>query len=290
MISSSPSQVTIGMVQFPAHHDKATNIERALRLAEQAADQGAQIIAFHEMFMLPWAFATSADSRTLADRRDSPIFDAFRALAQSRCVVLVCSCYEAGEDGRYYNAAHVIDADGTTAGWYRKHHLPPDHERDHFSLPDDPIRAMDTAYGRLGVYVCWENFLPEGARLLALDGAQIVFAPTAATSHADAYRWEIALKAHALCNSLYWVRLNRVEPPFYGENFIVGPDGNFVVAPLPADERIQIAILDLTTIRLEREAWTYLADRRPTQYALLSRSLVDASGHQPEHQPESAKG
>jgi predicted amidohydrolase len=264
-----PDTVTVGLVQFEASQDKTSNIHKALQLAAQAATHGAQIITFPEMFLMPWVFATQEDHKALAETADSPVWETFRALAFRHQVVLVCPFYEQseqGDAGRYYNATLVIDANGATAGRYRKHHLPPDNERWHFALGDGPIRGIDTQFGRIGVYICWENFIPEGARLLGLDGVHTVFAPSAATSTEDAYRWEVAVRANAMVNSCYWVRTNRIEPPFYGKSFIVNPAGEYAVLPLDTQERVTITTLDLTLIDRERSAWTYLADRRPDQY------------------------
>ncbi|MBX3065694.1 MAG: nitrilase-related carbon-nitrogen hydrolase [Anaerolineae bacterium] len=272
MTTARPDSVRVGMVQFAASNDKHMNIEKALWMADEAADQGAQIVAFHEMFMLPWLFAETVTHPDTSDRLDGAVWERFRELAQRRKLVLVCPFHEDAGDGHYYNTTLVIDADGSNAGHYRKHHLPPDNERCHFSLGTDPIRGMDTQYGRIGVYICWDNFVPEGVRALALDGANIVFSPSAATDYPNRYRWEIALRANALTNSLYCVRLNRIEPPCYGQSFIASPNGDYVVPPTKAVETVIVALLDLTMIEKERREWTYLADRRPDQYAVLTQA------------------
>ncbi len=260
--------LTLGLIQFAADADESANLYRALTMAEQAAQQGAQFIVFHEMFMLPWVFGRQDEAQDLAHGADSEIWAPFRSLARHYESVLICSFFERDTDN-YYNAALVIDADGTTAGHYRKHHLPPDNERLHFARGDEPIRAFPTRYGKIGVYVCWDNFFPEGARALALDGARIVFAPTAATDREAAHRWETVLCANAMVNGCYWVRANRIEPPFYGASMIIGPDGRVMAGPLGTSDMITLSSLDMDRIESERRAWTFLADRRPDQYGAL---------------------
>jgi N-carbamoylputrescine amidase len=269
VMQESDHSLTLGLIQFAASADESANIHRALMMGEQAAQQGAQFVVFHEMFMLPWHFARPDDASSLAHSADSEIWAPFRALARQYASVLICSFYERNGADEYYNAALVIDADGETAGHYRKHHLPPDNERLHFMRGDEPFRAFSTRYGKIGVYVCWDNFFPEGARALALDGAQIVFAPTAASERAAVHRWETALCANALTNGCYWVRANRIEPPFYGASLIAGPDGKVIAGPLGTSDMIALTTLDMDRIESERHAWTFLADRRPDQYGAL---------------------
>lgn len=268
-MQESDHALTLGLIQFAANADESANIRKALAMAEQAAQQGAQFIVFHEMFMLPWLFARPGETSALAHSADSEIWVPFRALARQYESVLICSFYERGQANEYYNAALVIDADGETAGHYRKHHLPPDNERLHFVRGNEPFRAISTRYGKIGVYICWDNFFPEGARAIALDGARIVFAPTAATERAAARRWETILCANALVNGCYWVRANRIESPFYGASMIIGPDGYVMAGPLGSSDMITLTALDMDRIESERRAWTFLADRRPDQYRAL---------------------
>lgn len=266
-----PDGVVAGLIQFPAEDDKHDNINRALQLAWEAADAGADIIAFHEMFMLPWVFFDEEPGyEDLADTIDSPVWEPFRMLAAEKEVVLVCSFYEAGIEGRCYNSALVIDTDGVIAGRYRKRHLPPDTERVHFARGGGPFATFPTRKGRIGVYICWDNFFPEGARALALDGADIVFAPSAATELESAHRWRLAIQANAMFNGIPWVRINRSEVPFYANKFVAGADGKMTFYSDEPGEWVSLVEIDYTATDRSRAGWTFLQDRRPRLYKRLT--------------------
>lgn len=265
-----PDEVQIGLVQFRASEEKHTNIQCALSLAWEAAEAGADIIAFHEMFMLPWVFSEPEDVyEPLADTVESNVWDPFKTLAAQKQVVLVCSFFELGFENRKYNSAVVIDTDGAIVGTYRKRHLPPDNERVHFTRGTGPFSAFNTHKGRVGIYVCWDNFFPEGARALALDDADIVFAPTAATERDHAYKWRIALQHNALINTTPWVRLNRIESPFYGDNFVLNAEGKMIHEVNHQDEAFSLVPINYKSRQSIREQWTFLQDRRPDLYGSL---------------------
>lgn len=265
--STRPDRVVVGLIHFPAMAEKELNYERALELAWEAAENGAEIIAFHEMFLLPWVFDDAEYVyEGLADSVDSMIWEQFQILASEKQVVLICPFYEAGDDGKFYNAALIIDTDGYIVGVYRKHHLPPDNERLHFARGDDPITAFTTNKGRVGVYICWDNFFPEGARALALDGADIVFAPSAATDLEYAYKWHIAIQHNAMVNSVPWVRINRAEPPFYATKFVADAEGKRQFYADNPHEYISMVTIDHTHTDRVRNSWTFMKDRRPHLY------------------------
>jgi predicted amidohydrolase len=268
-----PDQVNLGLIQFPADNDEHTNIKRALQLAWQAASEGAEIIAFHEMFMLPWVFGDDVyRHQALSHEVDDPIWEPFQTLAAENGVVLVCSFFEHGLNGRTYNSGLVIDIDGRIAGCYRKRHLPPDNERVHFTPGEGPFSGFATRKGRVGVYICWDNFFPEGARALALDHADIVFAPSAATELAAKYKWKIALQHNALVNGIPWVRLNRCEPPFYAHCMVINAAGQIVYEIEESGEQIGITTVDYRETDEVRKAWTFLQDRRPDLYGILGQA------------------
>lgn len=266
-----PDGIVAGLVQFTPLENKQANIQRALQLAWQAADQGAEVILFPEMFMLPWVFGDDEDLyEPLADGMESALWEAFQSLASEKEVVLICPYFERGVDDRLYNSAVVIDTDGYISGNYRKRHLPPDNERIHFTHGDGPISAFNTRKGRIGVYICWDNFFPEGARALALDHADIVFAPTAATELESLYKWNIALQHNALINGIPWVRLNRCEEPFYANKMVINAEGRQVFYSDNPHENIALIDIDYTLTDTVRKEWTFLADRRPSIYNQLT--------------------
>lgn len=266
-----PDAVTVGLVQFPSGEDKQANIQRALGLAWQAADAGAEIIAFPEMFMLPWVFAEPEPHyQHLADSPDSSVWEPFKLLAHDKQVVLVCPFFERGIEGRLYNSALVIDTDGTIVGKYRKHHLPPDNERQHWMPDSSPFSALPTRKGRIGVYICWDNFFPEGARALALDHADIVFGPSAATERNAAYKWKIAFQHNAMINGIPWVRLNRIDPPCYPATYVVDAEGQIIHEVSSEEEGSSLATVDYTLTDRIRQQWTFMADRRPEMYRVIT--------------------
>lgn len=265
-VPERPDSVVVAMIHFEPKPDKNDNMQRAVRLAWQAADEGAQIIAFTEMFLLEWVFSSEEVEayRHLADPFNGNVWTPLRTLARDKQVVLVCPFFERGNDDHYYNSALVIDIHGDIAGTYRKRHLPPDNERLHLTPGDGIFSAFQTAYGRVGVYICYDNFFPEGARALALDGADIVFAPSAATEQDAAYKWEVAIAANALANNLPWVRLNRIDPPCYRASFVALASGE--VVPVNSDEGFALVEIDYTATDRLRQQWPFMQDRRPDQY------------------------
>lgn len=268
-VTERPSSCRIAVVQFPAQDDKSDNLQKAVTLAWQAADDGADIIAFPEMFLLPWVFAEedAENFAYLANRTDDGFWTPLRTVARDKQVVLLCPFFEHGVEERRYNSCMVIDANGEIVGRYRKRHLPPDNERLHFMPGDGPFTTFPTAFGRIGIYICWDNFFPEGARALALDGADIVFAPTAATDENAAYKWELAIAGNALANGIPWVRVNRIGEDFYPANFVALPDGQ--IMPLDSEPGYTIVDIDYTFSDRVRAEWTFMQDRRPELYGDL---------------------
>lgn len=264
-----PETVAVAMVHFEPKTDKNDNMQTAVRLAWQAADEGAQIIAFPEMFLLPWVFSSEEveEHRYLADPFNGNIWTPLRTLARDKQVVLVCPFFERGEDGHFYNSALVIDIHGEIAGAYRKRHLPPDNERLHLTPGDGIFSAFQTAYGRVGVYICYDNFFPEGARAIALDGADIVFAPSAATEQDAAYKWEIAIAGNALANGIPWVRINRIEKPCYRASFVALASGEII--HVESEEGFALVEIDYAQSDRVRAKWPFMEDRRPDQYQEL---------------------
>jgi N-carbamoylputrescine amidase len=193
--------------------------------------------------------------------------------AEEAQVALVAPIFEAGDDAGYYNTSLVIDASGALLGTYRKNHIPdlPNYqERFYFRPGNLGFPVFRTRYATIGVQTCWDNFFPEGARALALKDAQIVFCPTACSTLGGVAKWERAIVGHAVYNCLFAVRVNRVGTEgtmtFYGKSFCVDPNGDFVTEPAGAEEGVILADLDLDRVKLVRDDWTHLRDRRPGIY------------------------
>lgn len=270
--------LTIAGIQMGCGEDRRKNLDRALRLIEVAAERGARVVGLPECFAWPW-FPRTAEPRhyALAEPIPGPVTEAMREVARRRQVAVVAPVFEAGKEGVYYNAAVVVDADGRHLGTYRKNHIPhvPNYQEKFYFTPGDlgfPVFA--TQYARLGVQICWDNFYPEGARILALRGAQILYAPTATSTLAAHAKWETAIRSHAIVNGLFAFRVNRVGHEegmaFYGRSFCVDPDGEFAAEPAGVEEGVVLAEIDLGAIREVRESWSFLRDRRAGIYGELA--------------------
>jgi N-carbamoylputrescine amidase len=221
---ATSQKVKIGLLQSWADADPDANLRRTLELANAAADQGAQIISTQELFRSPY-FCQSEDHANFAlaeEIPDGPSTRAFVELARKRGVVIVASLFEKRAAGIYHNTAAIIDADGTYLGKYRKMHIPDDplfYEKFYFTPGDLGFKAWDTKFGRIGVLICWDQWFPEAARLTAMQGAQILFYPTAIGwhpgekdkyGHAHHSSWETIQRSHAVANGCYVAVTNRI--------------------------------------------------------------------------------
>ena len=256
---------------------KDGNVRKALHMGEIAAEKGAQIICFQELFNTHWFPRDIHEGNfLLAEDLDGPTLSTMKNLAKTKEVALICPFFEKAGD-RYFNTAAVIDQQGAIAGTYRKIHVPQIplwEERAYFSPGDKEFPVFDLGSVKIGVQICWDNFFPEGTRVLALRGAQIVFAPTAA-AFASQQRWLKVIAANAIVNGLFIVRVNRVgdEPKqnFYGMSFCISPEGDLVDEPTGLQEGILLAEIDLDEISRVRKEWPFLKDRRPDAYARLDQ-------------------
>jgi N-carbamoylputrescine amidase len=195
-----------------------------------------------------------------------------RELAVAHEVVLVCPIFEAGDEQRFYNSAVVIDAGGAILGSYRKVHVPQIplwEERYYFAPGNRGFPVFETKFAVIGVQICWDNFFPEGSRILALKGAQIIFCPTAA-AFASQKKWETVITANAITNGVYNFRVNRVgreeKQDFYGMSFCVSPEGELLGPPAGMKEGIALIDIDLKQIQKVRKEWPFSKDRRPEAY------------------------
>jgi N-carbamoylputrescine amidase len=261
---------------------KKANIEKHVAMIEDAAKQGVQILCMQEVFTTPYFCAEQQVRWYEAVEKipDGPTTKLMQEVAKKHNMVIVVPIYEEEITGIYYNTAAVIDADGTYLGKYRKHHIPHVNpgfwEKFYFKPGNLGFPAFDTAYARIGVYICYDRHFPEGARALGLNGAEIVFNPSATVAGLSEYLWKLEQPAHAVANGYFVGAINRVghEMPwdigeFYGQSYFCNPRGQ-IIAEAPRDEdAIVVADLDLDMIREVRNTWQFFRDRRPESYGQL---------------------
>lgn len=259
------------------------------KLVERAAGEGVQVLCFQELFNQPYFCAVTDEKWFAAAEQvpDGPTVSCMRDLARTHRMVIVAPIFEV-DRGRYYNTAAVIDADGSYLGKYRKNHIPfiegVGTETFYFEPGDLGYPVFETAYCRLGVYICYDRHFPEGWRALALNGAEYVVNPSATVESLSRYIWQIEQPAAAVANGIFIGAINRVgvEAPwdtgkFYGSSYIVDPLGR-VIAQGPDDEdALVVADLDLNLVAETRARWKFFEMRQPGSYGDLVRpsSLVD---------------
>ena len=286
------SKVTIGLIQ--AHHGvdgaqpvdvhKRTAVDKHLKLIREAKQRGAQIVCLQELFYGPY-FCTEQTPKWYAAVEpipDGPTTKLMQDLAKELGIVLVVPMYEEEFAGVYYNAAAVIDADGRYLGKYRKHHLPQVQagpagcgfwEKYYFRPGNSGYPVFDTAFAKVGVYICYDRHFPEGARMLGLHGAEIVFNPSATVAGLSEHLWKLEQPAHAVANGYYLGAINRVgyETPwnmgeFYGQSYLVDPRGQFVATGSRDRDEVVIGVMDREVITQVRNTWQFYRDRRPETY------------------------
>jgi N-carbamoylputrescine amidase len=266
----------------PIEEIKRLNIEKHLAMIEDAAKQGVQILCMQEVFTTPYFCAEQQVRWYEAVEKipDGATTKLMQETARKHNMVIVVPIYEEEITGIYYNTAAVIDADGTYLGKYRKHHIPHVNpgfwEKFYFKPGNLGFPAFDTAYARIGVYICYDRHFPEGARALGLNGAEIVFNPSATVAGLSEYLWKLEQPAHAVANGYFVGAINRVghELPwdigeFYGQSYFCDPRGQ-IIAQAPRDEdAVVVADLNLDMIREVRNTWQFFRDRRPESYTQL---------------------
>ncbi len=269
----------IAGVQLHCGEDRAQNLSQAITLAQLAADKGAKIICFQQLFTSPW-FPREVNEEyfALAEDLNQGTIPALCQLAKQNKVVLICPIFEKTGSGRYYNSAVVINNDGKILGQYRKMHIPDLplwKERFYFEPGDMGFGVFKTDYATIGVQLCWDAFFPEGFRILALKGAQIVFCPTA-SAYATHQRWKRVLCGHAITDHLYIMRVNRVgkeeRQTFYGNSFCLDPHGDLLQEAGDGEQSILLCEIDLEEISKLRQHWTFFQNRRPESYREISQT------------------
>lgn len=291
------SVVTLGLLQTSCFPTPAENLKKTLALTEKAAKQGAQIICTQELFRSQY-FCQSEDHENfkLAESIPGPSTEAFQKIAKKHNVVIIASLFEKRAAGVYHNTAAIIDADGSLLGLYRKMHIPDDplfYEKFYFTPGDLGFKAWPTRYGKIGVLICWDQWYPEGARLTAMQGAEILFYPTAIGWHPGEKKeygahqhgaWEIIQRSHAVANGCYVAVTNRIghEAPiggegleFWGQSFVAGTSGQLLAKASADKEEILIVPVDLAKVDVTRTHWPFLRDRRIDAYEGLTKRLLD---------------
>jgi beta-ureidopropionase len=269
----------ISPVHMPIDEIKKENIENQLEYVEQAAKQGVQILCFQEIFTTPYFCAEQETRWYEAVERvpDGPTVKLMQEVAKEHGMVLIVPVYEEEQAGIYYNTAAVIDADGSYLGKYRKTHIP--HvapgfwEKFYFRPGNLGFPCFDTAFARIGVYICYDRHFPEGARCLGLNGAEIVFNPSATVAGLSEYLWKLEQPAHAVANGYFVGAINRVgtEAPwnigeFYGQSYFCDPRGQIIAEGSRDKDELIVADLDMDMIREVRNTWQFFRDRRPDLY------------------------
>ncbi|MBS61241.1 MAG: acyltransferase [Anaerolineaceae bacterium] len=271
--------VRSALLQCAYTGDKQTMIDKHVNYVEQAALQGAEVMCFQELFYSPY-FCQVQDAVHYSWSEpvpDGPTTILMQEIAAKHKIVLIVPLYEKDDAGIYYNTGVVIDSDGTFLGKYRKTHLP--HlagfwEKFYFRPGNTGYPVFETSVGRIGVYICYDRHFPEGARLLGLNGAEIVFIPSATSRGLSQHLWKIEQTSHAIANGYFVGTINRVgiEAEFgtnnyYGQSYFCDPKGQFVgdVASEDADELV-VRELNLDLIQDVRNTWQFYRDRRPDMY------------------------
>jgi N-carbamoylputrescine amidase len=270
---------------------KKAMIDKHLKLIEKAAKQKVEVLCLQELFYGPY-FCAEQDAKWYEMTEpvpDGPTTKLMQKIAAKHKMVIVVPVYEEEMTGLYFNTAAVIDADGRYLGKYRKHHIPqvaPGFwEKFYFTPGDTGYPVFQTRYGKVGVYICYDRHFPEGARILGLNGAEIVFNPSATVAGLSEYLWELEQPAHAVANGYFVGAINRVgvEKPwaigeFYGKSYFCNPRGKIVAQASRDKDEVVVADLDLEMIAEVRKTWQFFRDRRPESYAPLVTQAGKSAG------------
>ncbi len=298
MSKSGKSKYTIGLLQLAFGADPNDNLKKTLSWVKKAAKQGAQVICLPELYR----------SQYFCQKEDSSIFDfaetipgisttAFQKSAKENKVVIIVPVFERRAPGVYHNSLVVIDADGKMLGIYRKMHIPDDpayFEKYYFTPGDLGFKTFKTKYGKIGTLICWDQWYPEGARLTALKGAEVLFYPTAIGWHpkekerfgkAQKDSWVTIQRSHAIANGVYVASANRVGLEkiipgsdgiqFWGSSFICDPQGVVLTQASESKEEILLAEIDLKHLETIRRNWPFLRDRRIDAYEGITKRFLE---------------
>jgi N-carbamoylputrescine amidase len=288
---------TIGLIQMRMGKHAKENLDKACAMLDQAAGKGVQVACLPELFLTEY-FCQQIDPATfnLAEPIDGPTVQALSKVAKKNGMVVVGSIFERAAAGLYYNTAVIIGRDGKTIGHYRKMHIPHDplfEEKYYFAPGDLGFKAFDTGVGKIGTLVCWDQWYPEGARLTAMQGAEVLFYPTAIGWHpkekaefgeSQVSAWETIQRSHAIANGVYVASVNRVGHEvikgdgleFFGHSFICDPFGRILAMASHDKEEILTAKVDPAWSEQTRRWWPFFRDRRVDAYGNITKRFGDA--------------
>lgn len=286
--------IPVGIVQMSCTASKEENTRKAMQLTREAAAKGAKIVCLQELFSSLYFCDTEDYSHfELADTIPGPVTDAWGELAAELKIVIIASLFEKRAQGLYHNTTAVLDADGTYLGKYRKMHIPDDpayYEKFYFTPGDLGYRVFSTAYGTIGVLICWDQWYPEAARITSLMGAEILFYPTAigwATSQDDATNleqynaWQTIQRSHAVANGVHVVSVNRVgleqngAMRFWGGSFVSNPMGTLLYQAPHEEEIVEVVQIETKLTDQYRTHWPFLRDRRIDSYEPITKRYLD---------------
>lgn len=286
--------VNVGIVQMACTAKPEENLDKAIVKIREAASKGAQIICLQELFTsLYFCDVEDYENFKLAESIPGPSTEALSAVAKELGVVIIASLFEKRTQGIYHNTTAVLDADGTYLGKYRKMHIPDDpayYEKFYFTPGDLGYKIFKTKFATIGVLICWDQWYPEGARITALMGAEILFYPTAigwATSQDEATNseqfnaWETIQRSHAVANGIHVVSVNRVgmeqqgAMKFWGGSFIANPFGRILLQASHEKEEVHVLGVDLNKTDSYRTHWPFLRDRRIDSYQPITKRYID---------------
>ncbi|MEM0895246.1 MAG: carbon-nitrogen hydrolase [Verrucomicrobiota bacterium] len=292
------SFLKIGLVQSKSMGSVEANLALAESSIEVAAERGARVVCLQELFASAY-FCQEEDEAwfELAEPIPGPTTQAMQRCARKLGIVLIVPVFEKRAPGVYHNSAVVIDADGTILGTYRKMHIPDDpgfYEKYYFAPGDLGFKTWTTSAGKIGVLICWDQWFPEAARLTAMQGAGILFYPTAigwlpsekeSLGQAQVASWETSMRGHAIANGCFVAAVNRTghEAPaggegieFWGQSFVANPQGEVIASAGTVEEEVLVVDIDLQQVEAQRKAWPFFRDRRIDAYEELTKRWTDS--------------
>lgn len=276
--------VRCALIQANCTSDKQANIDKHVKYIEEAVAQGAKVVCLQEIFSTAY-FCQIQDKKwyETAETIPGPTTNLMCEIAKQHGIVIIVPIYESVGIGTYYNTAAIIDADGRMLGIYRKTHipnLPGFWEKMYFKPGNLGYPVFQTQFAKIGAYICYDRHFPEGARLLGLHGAEIVFIPSATARSLSMHLWDVEQRSHAIANGYFVGTNNRVgvEPEFgpqeyYGSSYFCDPRGTYLARASDKDEQVLVADLDLDLIREVRDTWQFYRDRRPDMYSDMVAQL-----------------
>jgi N-carbamoylputrescine amidase len=288
------SKVRVGLVQMSCDKDKPANLQKAILKVKEAASKGAQIVCLQELFTsLYFCDVEDYENFKLAEPIPGPTTETLQEVACEHQIVIIASLFEKRAQGIYHNSTAVIDADGKYLGKYRKMHIPDDpafYEKFYFTPGDLGYKIFDTAYAKIGVLICWDQWYPEAARITSLMGAEILFYPTAIgwataqdlpTNTEQYSAWQTIQRSHAVANGVHVVSVNRVgleqngAMKFWGGSFIVNPFGSVLYQASQDKEEVIVQEIDTAKTDSYRTHWPFLRDRRIDSYQPITKRFID---------------